>query len=98
MNPDIRDQIDRSFGNGPPVDDDDVLVRARGHLRRRRQTEAVSALAVALVVVISRRLQRKRVQGFASAGLAVGAHAPAIRRLPYVSPGAGDRDERLHDQ
>ncbi|HYF71577.1 MAG TPA: hypothetical protein VD864_02085, partial [Nocardioides sp.] len=52
MDTHIRDEIERSFGDGPPLPThDDLMRRARGSLRRRRLAEAGSTLAVALVAV-----------------------------------------------
>lgn len=51
MDLDLRDDLDRSFGDGPPVDDTDRLLdRGRTALRRRRLAEGMSVLAVAAVV------------------------------------------------
>ncbi len=47
----LRDDLDRCFGDGPPVDDTDLLLhRGRTALRRRRLGEGMSALAVTAVV------------------------------------------------
>ncbi|MFC7493120.1 MULTISPECIES: hypothetical protein [unclassified Nocardioides] len=52
MDTDIRDEIDRSFGDGPPVTGPELLVtRGRAALRRRRLVEAGSMLAVAVIAV-----------------------------------------------
>src|SRR4051812_22805510 len=49
---DLRDQIERSFGEGPDLPPTrDLLVRGRRALRRRRVAEAGSVLAVAVVAV-----------------------------------------------
>lgn len=51
MDTDIRDEIDRSFDEGPPIDDLDlILTRGRQVVRRRRLGEAASLLVVAGVV------------------------------------------------
>jgi hypothetical protein len=51
MDTQLRDDLDRCFGDGPPVDDTDRLLdRGRTALRRRRLVEGISALAVAAVV------------------------------------------------
>jgi hypothetical protein len=51
MDTDLRDDLDRCFGEGPPVDDTDRLLdRGRTALRRRRTVEGLSMLAVAAVV------------------------------------------------
>jgi hypothetical protein len=53
MDTDLRDDLDRCFGDGPPVDDTDLLVgRGRTALRRRRLVEGISALAVTAVVAV----------------------------------------------
>lgn len=52
MDTDIRDAIERSFGEGPAhPDTDELLTRGRGTLRRRRLAEAASLAAVAVVAV-----------------------------------------------
>ena len=54
MDTDLRDDLDRCFGDGPPVDDTDLLLgRGRTALRRRRLVEGISALAVTAVVAVS---------------------------------------------
>ncbi|GAA4374441.1 hypothetical protein [Nocardioides caricicola] len=51
MDTDIRDEIDRSFDEGPPVDDLDlILTRGRHAVRRRRIAEGASLLLVAGIV------------------------------------------------
>jgi hypothetical protein len=50
MDIDIRDEIERSFGDGPPVDDTPILGLGQRALRRRRLTVAVGT-AVCCVVV-----------------------------------------------
>lgn len=51
MDTDLRDDLDRCFGDGPPVDDTDQLLdRGRTALRRRRLVEGVATLAVTAVV------------------------------------------------
>jgi hypothetical protein len=53
MDTDLRDDLDRCFGDGPPVDDTDLLLdRGRTALRRRRLVEGMLALAVTAVVVV----------------------------------------------
>jgi hypothetical protein len=53
MDTDIRDEIDRSFDEGPPIDDLDLLLD-RGHaaVRRRRLAEGASLLLVAGAVTV----------------------------------------------
>lgn len=52
MDTDIRDEIERSFGEGPPLAaGDELLDRARGALRRRRIAESAAAAAVAVVAL-----------------------------------------------
>src|SRR6478735_8611118 len=52
MDTDIRDEIERSFGDGPPGDDLTVLLdRGRRSLRRRRLAEGGSMLVAGLAVV-----------------------------------------------
>lgn len=64
MDTDIRDQIERSFGDGPPLAaPDDLIVRGRRALRRRRLAEAGAVLATAVVVV-------------GGAAIATGGHQP----------------------
>lgn len=55
MDTDIRDELDRSFGAGPPIDDLDLLLdRGRAAVRRRRLAGAASiALAAGVVVGIA---------------------------------------------
>ncbi len=51
MDTDIRDEIERSFGDGPPLPPSDaVLARGRRALRRRRVVEAGATLAAVVVV------------------------------------------------
>lgn len=51
MDIDIRDEIDRSFDEGPPIDDLDlILTRGQQVVRRRRLAEGASLLLVAGVV------------------------------------------------
>jgi hypothetical protein len=53
MDTELRDELDRCFGDGPPVDDTDLLLdRGRTALRRRRLVEGISMLAVAAVVTV----------------------------------------------
>ncbi|MDF1605109.1 hypothetical protein [Nocardioides sp. YIM 152315] len=52
MDTDIRDEIDRSFGDGPPTPAPELLVaRGRAALHRRRLAEAGSMLVVAVIAV-----------------------------------------------
>ena len=52
MDTDIRDEIERSFGDGPPGDDlTGLLDRGRRSLRRRRLAEGGSMLVAGLAVV-----------------------------------------------
>ncbi|MEP9363361.1 hypothetical protein ABLE68_10375 [Nocardioides sp. CN2-186] len=52
MDTDLRDELDRSFGDGPAIDDTAVLLD-RGHraLRRRRLASGAATLAVAVVAI-----------------------------------------------
>lgn len=51
MDTDIRDELDRSFDEGPPIDDLDlILTRGRDAVRRRRFAEGAAVLAVVGVV------------------------------------------------
>lgn len=53
MDTDIQDEIDRSFDEGPPIDDLDLLLdRGRAAVRRRRLTEGASLLLVAGAVTV----------------------------------------------
>lgn len=52
MDTDIRELLDRSFGDGPPTDDVDLLVD-RGHRAVRRRRVAGAALGVAAAVVVA---------------------------------------------
>jgi hypothetical protein len=53
MDTDIRDEVERSFDEGPPVDDLDLLLtRGRAAVRRRRLAEGASLLLVAGVVAV----------------------------------------------
>jgi hypothetical protein len=64
MDTDIRDEIERSFGDGPPLAAaDDLLVRGRRALRRRRLAETGAVLATAVVVI-------------GGAAIATGGHQP----------------------
>lgn len=79
MDTDIRDEIERSFGDGPPLlGHDDLLLRARASLRRRRLAEAGATLAVTLVAVTGATLLGSG-DDQASPGPAgtPGTHAPA---------------------
>lgn len=55
MDTDIRDELDRAFGEGPPIDDLDLLLdRGRAAVRRRRLAGAASmALAAGVVVGVA---------------------------------------------
>ncbi|WP_243059628.1 hypothetical protein [Nocardioides sp. SR21] len=47
MDTDIRDELDRAFDDGPPIDDLDlILTRGRDAVRRRRLTEGAGLLLV----------------------------------------------------
>lgn len=64
MDTDIRDEIERSFDDGPPLAAaDDLLARGRRALRRRRLAEAGAVLATAVVVI-------------GGAAIATGGHQP----------------------
>ena len=64
MDTDIRDELDRSFGDGPPpTAPDDLLARGHRALRRRRLAEAGTLLAVGVLVV-------------GGAAVATGGHEP----------------------
>lgn len=53
MDTDLREQLDRSFGDGPPIDDLDLLLdRGRAAVRRRRLFEGGSVLLVAAAVTV----------------------------------------------
>ncbi len=54
MDTDIRDEIERSFDEGPPIDDLDLLL-IRGHaaVRRRRLAEGGSVLLVAAAITVA---------------------------------------------
>lgn len=74
MDTDIRDEIEHSFGDGPPLPlDDDLLRRAHGALRRRRLAESVAVMAVALVAVTG-------------AGLLAGGDGPNAEPMPAGPP------------
>lgn len=75
MDTDIRDEIDRSFGDGPPSGYDDLLARGRTALRRRRLAEAGGMLAVAVIVV-------------GGAAVALGGGEPDAAVPPATSPSA----------
>ncbi len=52
MDTDIRDELERSFGDGPPITDDGALVRrGRQALRRRRLAEAGTGLVIVAVAI-----------------------------------------------
>jgi hypothetical protein len=74
MDTDIRDEIESSFGDGPPLTGDDgLLSRAHGALLRRRLAESVAVVAVALVAVTG-------------AGLLAGGDGPSVEPMPAGPP------------
>lgn len=91
MDTDIRDEIDRSFGDGPPIDDHGPLI-ARGHaaVRRRWLVEGGSLLLVAAGVTVIALLSTGGATKSASpgpAGTPTSAVAPTPE--PTVVPEAG---------
>lgn len=46
----MRDELEHCFGDGPPLEQTDLLARGRRSLRRRRLAEAGTALAAAVFV------------------------------------------------
>ena len=52
MDTDIRDEIERSFGDGPALTgDDELMARAHRALRRRRGAESAAAALVTVVAL-----------------------------------------------
>ena len=92
MDTDIRDEIDRSFGEGPPLDDRGPLI-ARGHaaVRRRRLAEGGSVLLVAAGVTVIAVLSTSGTTKSASPGPA-GAPSSAVAPTPQPTPVVPDSE------
>ena len=82
MDTQLRDDLDRCFGDGPPVDDTDLLLgRGRTALRRRRLVEGVSALTVAAVVAAGALVA-------SGAGPSASLDHPPVASSPSAAPAA----------
>jgi hypothetical protein len=82
MDTDLRDDLDRCFGDGPPVDDTDRLLdRGRTALRRRRLVEGMSALAVTAVVAAAALVA-------SGAGPDASPDHPPVASSPSAAPAA----------
>src|SRR6478735_6079650 len=78
MDIDIRDEIDRSFDEGPPIGDLDlILSRGQQVVRRRRLAEGASLLLVAGVIAGI---------AFAASGTPEGSPGPAGQPTAAVRP------------
>lgn len=87
MDTDIRDEIDRSFDEGPPIDDLDLLLdRGRAAVRRRRLAEGASLLLVAGVVTVISLVSTGGSTGSTSPGPAVSPTASFTPSSPPVVP------------
>jgi hypothetical protein len=89
MDTDIRDEIERSFGDGPPVEDSpDLLGLGQRALRRRRLT--TTAGAAVLVVALAGTAWSATGSPGTSTGPDVATDAPSTSATPEPTPVAGD--------